>query len=123
MGLSQAELGRAIGVHRHEISRWESGKNEPTIENREQIARFAHVESELMFPSARAYPGEPHGDIIDGPRDVDGHRVTRIRRRNGSVARLQIHPTLRHVRGVQWMVEETPAAEAATEHLLADILG
>ena len=48
-GLSQEELGEKIGVSRQAVSKWESGKAVPELENLKELSRIFGVSlSELL---------------------------------------------------------------------------
>lgn len=47
--LSQAEVAEALGVHRIQVSKWESGRSEPRQPHRQVYARLLHALA-IKFP-------------------------------------------------------------------------
>lgn len=49
-GKTDADLARALGVSKPEISRWINGVREPCLERKLQIAKVLEADSRLIFP-------------------------------------------------------------------------
>lgn len=52
-GRNDSDLARSLGVDHSLVSRWVSGKEEPTLERKIQIAKTIGVDSRLVFPEKR----------------------------------------------------------------------
>ena len=48
-GLTQTELGKKIGIKQNSYSDWESGKNEPSLENLIKLADLLEVSVDLLL--------------------------------------------------------------------------
>jgi transcriptional regulator with XRE-family HTH domain len=46
--LSQAEVGKAVGVYQRHVSAWENGVNKPALENIMHLARFFGVSIDYL---------------------------------------------------------------------------
>ncbi|GEM_PF-2274856 len=46
---SQTELGKALGVTRHAISKWENGERMPIIEDAQNIAKYFDISLENLL--------------------------------------------------------------------------
>ena len=68
-GISQAALARAIETTPNTISRWETAKYKPSIEDLDKLARFFGISITIFFP-----PVEPRRGIkalLSAAQDLD----------------------------------------------------
>lgn len=64
MGLTQAELGKKIGVHAVTIGAWEKGANKPRIQNQEKIDRLI-ADTQPSYPKTAPVPSRaPTGNWV-----------------------------------------------------------
>ena len=66
LGISQAELGRRLGMHQANVSRLESGEHEPSLETLARLARVLNLDfsvdvtpERLMLRHPSCWPSVP----------------------------------------------------------------
>jgi transcriptional regulator with XRE-family HTH domain len=73
-GLSQDQLAKVMGVDPSQVSRWESGDREPTLESISRLARALDVSIDvLMHAPAEEPPPDPHQQALDSARRLLTH--------------------------------------------------
>ncbi|MER6828933.1 helix-turn-helix transcriptional regulator [Streptosporangium sp. NPDC000563] len=110
MGVSQAQISRATGVHKNTVGRWSTGAKTPSVENLVDYAR-ALGEDVFIGPLAEGPPPAPEavrrGRIL---QEIDLVRGNRDLRRGGV-------PSRDDGTGPQW---RQAAEEALAEEIRAD---
>lgn len=48
-GYSLEKMGKAMGLHYTAITKWETGKNGPTLDNLYELAKFFNVSSDYLL--------------------------------------------------------------------------
>ena len=56
--LSQEDLARALNIKQRKVSYWETGENEPSLEDIRNICRFFNVSADYLLdlPKGLPYP-------------------------------------------------------------------
>jgi transcriptional regulator with XRE-family HTH domain len=54
-GLSQAELGKAVGTTKGQISDWESGRNQPRLDAMVALARALETSIDMLVMGEQAF--------------------------------------------------------------------
>jgi len=93
-GVTQAELGRRIGLPQSQISRWERGRVEPSLETLRRLVRACGLELTLGLANG----DDSYDAFIERALDLTpAERVTDAVRRANALAKLR--PAIEAARG------------------------